>query len=302
MPLYRIADLVVDSSIALPVVPLARAQVGAWKFIVDPHGARPIRPAWYHHEKLTRGARWRSLGRTGDSHVIYFWRRASFIVSFDTRSITCYPRRSASVETIRQLLVGHVMPLLFAEQGTLALHASAVHTPHGVIAFVAPAGGGKSTLASALAARGCSIVADDCVIVDVEDGVCRVRPFDVGLRLWPETLRMLSGSGRFVNNRAHAGVRKKRVAAQALGMKTHDRKEPLRRVYLLEPLRGIREPTITPVLRADAVVALMVASFQLGMDERKRLRDAFEMLSTLVAGYRCCASLSQPTSVSFRPL
>jgi hypothetical protein len=218
--------------------------------------------------------------------VIDFWRRASFLVSFDTRSIICYPRGSASLEAIRQLLVGHVVPLLFAEEGCLALHASAVQTPDGVVAFVAPSGGGKSTIALALAAAGCPIVGDDCLIVDVKDGVCRARPFHAGLRLWPEALSVVYGGGRPVTHRTQSAVRKKRVAAQALGLKIRARPAPLHRVYLLAPLSGVSVPTIDPVLRADAVVALMLATFQLGMDEPVRLRRAFEMLSTLVARVR----------------
>ena len=217
MPLYKIANLVIDSSIALPSVPLARTGVGAWTFMVDRHGVPRIHPAWYHHENVTEGARWRSLAREGGNHVIRFWRRASFIVSFDARRITCYPCGSASLETIRQLLVGHVMPLVFADEGALALHASAVQSPSRSPRIRGTRGGGKSTIASALGARGCSIVADDCVIVDVAADGCRVRPIDVGLRLWPETVRMLRGDGYAANGRAHAGGRKKRVAARTLG-------------------------------------------------------------------------------------
>ena len=282
MPLYQIANLVIDSSIALWSVPPARTGVGAWRFVVDRRRLPPMHPVWYHHEKVSGGARFRSLAREGESHVICFWRRASFILSFDARRITCYPCRSASLETIQQLLVGHIMPLVFADEGALALHASAVLAPQGVLAFVAETRGGKSTIASALGARGCSIVADDCAIVDVKDGGCRVRPMDVGLRLWPETVRMLRGSGSRANRRTHPDVRKKRFAAQMLGMKTHFRSEPLRRVYLLQPLRGARGPTIEQASRADALVTLMLASFQLGIDEPERLRHAFELLSTLV--------------------
>jgi hypothetical protein len=282
MPLHQIANLVIDSSIALRSVPSARTGGGAWRFVVDRRGVPPGHPVWYHHEKVQGGARFRSLAREGESHVIRFWRRASFLLSFETRRITCYPCRSASLETVQQLLVGHVIPLVFADEGALALHASAVLAPQGVLAFVAETGGGKSTIASALGARGCSIVADDCAIVDVDEGGCRVRPMDVGLRLWPDTVGMLRGSRSRATRRAEPGVRKKRFAAQALGMTTHCRSEPLRRVYLLQASRGARGPTIDRASCADAVVALMLASFQLGIDEPERLRQAFERLSTLV--------------------
>jgi hypothetical protein len=300
MPLYQIASLVIDSSIALRSVPPARTGVGAWRFVVDRRRVRPRHRVWYHHEKVTGGPRFRSLAREGGNHVIRFWRRASFLLSFDTRRITCYPCRSASLEMVQQLLVGHVIPLVFADEGALALHASAVLAPQGVLAFVGETGGGKSTIASALGARGCSIVADDCAIVDVDEGGCRVRPMDVGLRLWPETVGMLRGSGSRSTRHTGPDVRKKRFAAQALGMKTHCRPAPLRRVYLLQPLRGARGPTIEQTSGADAVVALMLASFQLGIDEPERLRRAFELLSTLVASVPVLR-LSSPLGLQHLP-
>ncbi|MGH9408940.1 MAG: hypothetical protein ACRD1V_05760 [Vicinamibacterales bacterium] len=148
--------------------------------------------------------------------------------------------------------------------------------------FVAQTGVGKSTIAAALGARGCSIMADDCAVIDIDDGLCRVRPVDVGLRLRPETLQMFHPRARSLRSRAQTGARKKRVAAPTLGMKIHGGSEPLRRVYFLESVRGARRPTIQPVSRADAVVALMVSSFQLGINESARLRGAFEVLSLLV--------------------
>ncbi|MGH9144931.1 MAG: hypothetical protein ACRD2I_27660 [Vicinamibacterales bacterium] len=215
--------------------------------------------------------------------MIHFWRRASFLVSFDARRITCYPNASATLETVQQLLIGHVMPLVFAEQGTLSLHASVVHTAKGALAFVAQTGAGKSTIALALGARGCPILADDCAIVDVVDGVCRVRPFDVGLRLRPDTLQLFRRSTQPQPRPAPTGIGKQRIAATSLGLKIHGRSEPLHRVYFLESSPDAPRPAIEPVSRADAVVALMVCSFQLGMDEPARLRAAFEMLSTLAA-------------------
>ncbi len=300
MPLYKIANLVIDSSIALRSVAPAHTGVGAWRFVVDRRRVPPRHPVWYHHEQVSGGPRFRSLARDGENHVIRFWRRASFLLSFDARRIICYPGRSASLETVQQLLVGQIVPLVFADQGALALHASAVLAPQGVLAFVADTGGGKSTVASALGARGCSIVADDCAIVDVEEDGCRVRPMDVGLRLWPETVGMLRGRGSRSPGRKRPVVRKKRFDARTLGMKTHGRPEPLRRVYLLQPVRGARGPTIEQVSRADAVVALMRASFQLGMDERERLRHAFERLSTLVTNVPVLR-LSSPPGLQHLP-
>ena len=180
----------IDSGIALPACRgrLYRPPPGPSSSVVAAAG-RWV--AWYHHEKK----QWRIVAGAhsavpATTMSFTFWRRASFVVSFDTQSIACYPR---------QFLIGRDDSAApgwsqnsLAEQGALALHASVVQTSHGALAFVAQTGAGKSTIAAALGARGCAIMADDCAIVDVKDEVCCVRPLAVGLRLSRETLRMLS--------------------------------------------------------------------------------------------------------------
>lgn len=283
MPLYKIANLRIDSALALSAVPAARTRAGAWKFTLARRRTSAGRVAWYHHEATADGRRWRSLAHDGRHHVIRFWRTASFVVSFAARRITCYPCASTAVDTIRQLLVGHVVPLVFSDQGALALHASAVHTRHGVLVFVGETGNGKTTLMSAFGDRGYRLVADDCAIVDVADGGCRVRPVDLGLRVWPDTVGMLQGAVSSAGRDTQTPRSKRRVPAAALGMKFHDRAEPLSRVYLLEPASAGARPVIESVPRADAVVALLVASFQLGMNDRARLRGSFDRLTSLAA-------------------
>jgi hypothetical protein len=284
MPLYQLADLVVNASIELPCVPRAHAGVGAWRLTVRRHQKSPrlTNSAWYQREQLPDGTRWRALGRSGDSHVIHFWRRAIFVVAFNARRITCYPSKSASLATIQQLFLGHVIPLLFLEEGALPLHASAVLTGHGALAFIARTGGGKSTLAAAMGIRGCSIVADDCAIVEVTDEFCRVRPLESGLRLRLDTLRMLQLTARSVKKHSGSVVPKKRVTAPMLGLQFHDRPARLHQIYFLEFVRGVRRPTIELVSRADAALALMVSSFQIATDEPARLRHMFEILSRVV--------------------
>lgn len=282
MPRYRIANLSIDSGVALPAPALAARDAGAWRFTIRRGRGAPARGPWYHHELGDDGRPWRSLARDGERHVVRFSRQATFVISCDDRRITCRPAVSATIETIRQLFVGHVLPLVFAEAGALPLHASAVRTPSGVLAFVGATRRGKSTIAAALAARGCALVADDCAIVEIEGGDCHVRPMHVGLRLWPDALRVLP-NGRRVAAGSGDGRSKTRVTAGALGLATCESPAPLHRVYLLDPPRRPGAAAVAPVSGAEAVVALLVASFQLGMDRPAQLRRSFESLSTVAA-------------------
>lgn len=282
MARYRIANLTIDSVVALPAPAVAAREGGAWRFTVRRGGRAPARLAWYHHELEDDGTPWRSLARDGERHVVRFRRQATFVIAGAERRITCHPAAAASIETVRQLFVGHVLPLVFAEAGALALHASAVRTPDGVLAFVGPTRRGKSTIAAALAARGCPLVADDCAIVEVEAGECRVRPMHVGLRLWPDSLRVFPRSRPGLPVHGRSGT-KSRVTAGALGLAIHHSPAPLHRVYLLDAAHRGAAVTVTPVSGPEAVLALLVASFQVGMDRPGQLRRSFESLSTLAA-------------------
>ncbi|MEM8972460.1 MAG: hypothetical protein AAGD43_10410 [Pseudomonadota bacterium] len=87
---------------------------------------------------------------------------------------------------VRLFLVGTAWGVLCHQRSLVPLHASAVACDGGAMAFAAPAGTGKSTLAAALALRGYPLVADDvCVIKrDEESGVPMLYPFPAkGMKL-----------------------------------------------------------------------------------------------------------------------
>lgn len=75
------------------------------------------------------------------------------------------------------------MPLLLAERGDLALHASVVAADGRAVAFAAPSGRGKSTTAAALAERGHAVLAEDgCIVTGGEAGDALAWPGLRGVR------------------------------------------------------------------------------------------------------------------------
>jgi hypothetical protein len=86
-------------------------------------------------------------------------------------------------------LIGVVMPTLLHRDGAWCVHASAVQTPAGVLAFVAARGTGKSTLAAACVQAGCALVADDVVVLRETAAGVSVTPAGVPLRLHSGTAR-----------------------------------------------------------------------------------------------------------------
>ena len=86
-------------------------------------------------------------------------------------------------------LIGVVLPTLLHRDGAWCVHASAVQSPAGVIAFVAARGTGKSTLAAACVQAGCALVADDVVVLRETTAGVSVTPAGVPLRLHAGTAR-----------------------------------------------------------------------------------------------------------------
>jgi hypothetical protein len=120
-------------------------------------------------------------------------------------------------------LIGVVLPYAMHRDGAWCMHASAVQTPGGAVAFVATRGTGKSTLAAACVQAGCALVADDVVVLRERAGAVTVAPSGVPLRLRADTAR---GVGLRADDADGWG--KVRVAAS-----TVDAVLPLAAVYLL---------------------------------------------------------------------
>jgi len=82
------------------------------------------------------------------------------------REISVAPRPETDAKAVRALLLGPALAVLLHQRGVLALHASSVRLPAGVVAFLGGSGWGKSTMAGALERLGHDLVADDITAVE----------------------------------------------------------------------------------------------------------------------------------------
>ena len=98
-------------------------------------------------------------GAAGD-HRMTYGDRASFHLSADGRTLLCAP---ADVEAPgwRRVLLDSVLATASLLHGFQALHAGAVLSPAGAVAFMGRTGGGKTTLVTELVRRGLPLVCDD---------------------------------------------------------------------------------------------------------------------------------------------
>ena len=133
-------------------------------------------------------------------------------------------------------LIGVVLPMALHQRGAWCVHASAVQTRDGVIAFVAPRGTGKSTLAVACVQAGCTLVADDVVVLRATNDGITVTPAGVPLRLRAETAVAVGARSDDVDVWGKVRI-DSRVADDTL---------PLAAIYLLQPMTGA-----SPIERAS---------------------------------------------------
>lgn len=158
-----------------------------------------------------------------------------------------------------------VLPVALQAFGREALHASAVLTPHGVLALCAASGGGKSTTAYALSRLGHELWADDAVVFDVTDDALSAIPLPFRLRLRP---------------RSAAFFGEDRLRAQDLGESVelespHSRPAPMAGICLLErgakPEGAPAELSRVPAAQAFTEVLVHASCFSLRDAERKQL-------------------------------
>ena len=129
--------------------------------------------------------------RADRDEVSLFWPLVGEFVVRSGREVIVRPLSKADERTLRFYILGPVIATVLHQRGYLVLHASAVQTNGGAIAFLGSAGCGKSTLAAALHDRGYSIISDDVVAVDLEGINATVPPGFPQLKLWPESILAL---------------------------------------------------------------------------------------------------------------
>ena len=283
MPIYRVSDFTFASAIAFPeLVPVGGTRPDC-RLVRAAGPVAPARPAWSHTWPDAGGGVWTRLARVRGGYLLRFPRLCDFLVLPGASRVRVYPWHATPIETVRHLFLNQVWPLVLAERGRLVLHASAVVTPAGAVAFLGATGLGKSTLAAGFAAAGDALVTDDCLLIEVGRRRPRAVPSYPSVRLWPGTARRLHG-GRGGAVRAAHYTGKLRVPA-ALRFRFARRPVPLVRAYVLDPPArpGPDRPaaTITPLGGRAALAALIGHLYRLDVGEAAVLRRDFDRLVSL---------------------
>jgi hypothetical protein len=278
--LYRFADLVLQSELALTSLPAAVS--GRPECVVT--GKAPERGSanaerWDHHWRSPDGSVLLSCARDGDAYRLAMPGLATFLIDAGGGTITCLPHETLPMGTLEHLLIDQVLPRVLTHRGRLVIHAGCVATPHGAIGFLGDSGAGKSTLCAEFARSGFPLLGDDGILVRsaAASGFEALATYP-GLRLLPDPLAHLFDDQAGTAPVAHY-TEKRRLDGDSGGFTLATGAEPLRALYLLGAGPTIE---IAPLPKREAFMALVAASFQLHLDDQERSREHFERLGTLL--------------------
>jgi hypothetical protein len=110
-------------------------------------------------------------------HLISWRDLGIFAFTLDHTHVTVWPVPTASPAIVRDMFMRVIQPVILQAMGWQALHASAVSSPNGAIAFCGVGHSGKSTLAYMASLKpGVEQIADDAILIDVRERAVTLRP------------------------------------------------------------------------------------------------------------------------------
>jgi hypothetical protein len=290
---YRVCELVVESSVPLPE--LTQVEDGS-----PDCGFEVFPPAegfsgdvhWFHQWKDAEQQTWLKLGNRGEDYLLRFPDQGDFLISRDGSDIRCRPLPGTPESTIRHLFLDQVVPMILSRQEALVLHASAVLTPQGVIAFAGKSGQGKSTLAACFGQSGFPLISDDYLVLRKMTsrkgaGCWAAIPSYPGVRLWPESSDGIYSVPPESAEIAHY-TDKRRVSDPAL-VPFAEGPSALHCLYFLNDEEGTLppEPAMLPLRPREAFMKLVSCAFNLDVRDRARLESQFEAIGQITNRLPC---------------
>jgi len=188
MTRYRIAGLIVESSIELPGLILENADDQPAEVTIT-CGEVPQSLG----ESAITGPTWEFL----ESRFLLRIPDVAWFLLSDGCQITVDLAPGAERADAAIFLIGTVFGILLHQRGRIVLHASAVKVNGKAVLFLGASGAGKSTMAAALGSHGYPLISDDlCAISLAPGGSPVVHPDGRRLKLWADAITRLDVSSR----------------------------------------------------------------------------------------------------------
>jgi hypothetical protein len=254
---YRLAGLRVVSDFPLSGLPVCRNNAPAQHQVM-------IRRAHVPEALPSIAATFPNGQYNGKAVLLDFPGVARFLLR-DRDEILVDPAPSSNDGEVRAHLLGTTFGVLCHQRGIPPLHASAIDTADGCVAFVGESGAGKSTLVAALAARDYQVIADDvCFFHLGEKGDVQAWPGINRIRLWEDAMIALDCDGADVEQEFR-GFKKYLIPVNPPGNPTKPRR--LRKIYQLHEAQGHAAPSVSRLHGAAVIEVLMQNVYRLSLAE-----------------------------------
>ena len=281
MPLYRFHDLIIESNVAFSEIYSVDGEVPTCVFQLLSADARPrVSPRWTFHWRFPNGKPWLSFGALDPGYLLRFSDYADFFVTTCGKKIRCCPGPDTSFDVVEHLFLNQVVPRVLNHSGTVVLHASAVVSPVGAVAFLGETGWGKSTLAASFSAERLPLLSDDGIVIKEDSGKLCAIPSQSGLRLWPDSLREIFQE----EPRDTEASRKTSVGCNRVRLAPGETPVPIRGIYVLSPSTGLADPdkiSVDPLSSREAFLELVKHLYRLHDTDRQRLKKEFSELGRI---------------------
>lgn len=232
----------------------------------------------FHTWVMPDGTVWSEFHRNADGYLLRFPGLADFTISADGRSSRCRPVAGLDQATRDHLFLNQVQPLMWSRQGRLVFHAAAVEMAAGAVAFLAPSGRGKSTLAAAFAVHGNRFLTDDSLILEASGSGYLALPSTPSIRLWEDSQAALLATGAAMVSPVCYSSKRNFLAASHLPHCQESR--PLKAAYFLGD-GSADEIDIRPLRGSETVAKWVSHSFLLNVDDSAALEVHFEGVTAL---------------------
>lgn len=241
---------------------------------------RPMPTPPFHQWKDPDGQVVSHIFRTQEGYLLRFDGQVDFRISILDRIVTTLPAPKVSQGTIDTIFHNRVTPLLDSHDGKLVLHASAVSTGRGALAFLGASGRGKSTLAAAFAKSGCPLITDDGLRLERFADAFLTTSTKLKISLWADSKAAIFGDSEpgDTNEKYH-------LSDHPL-LSLEEGAMPLRAIYFLGP-QSSGHIELRPMEPSAALFELIKQSFILDVRDQSRVRSHFEDLSEIAQAYPC---------------
>jgi hypothetical protein len=278
--MYQIFNTALESDMLLPELPEVETSETVIKFSagLDKKGSLND-PDWFFHWESPGGSVYTSCAKCEDGYILRFPNLVDFIISYTFDHIYYFAESTTPDDTIRHLLLDHVIPRILGQQGKLVLHASAVILPNGkAIAFLGNSGWGKSTIASSFHNMGARLITDDCLLIEPNNGTVVGIPNYYGLRLFNDSARAIFSSEKKFSRMAHYTEKKRLIMHKKETEEIPSKVNMDAFFFLNDPdiFNDINSVEIKPVQDIEIFMKLVEKMFILDVTETKNITQQFQ--------------------------